>query len=134
MCDESLTCHGLNSNLGSFGGFTVIFVSCGESCLLVSWCASDRCDMVGSDENHGRSRRPGAEDRGWSSVGRVLGGRMIEKSGNAVCGLHRSQGDEECRSLGLAFKPRSTVYQWFGLKTTRSGFPVQATKPVTTVW
>jgi hypothetical protein len=22
--------------------------------------------MAGSDENHGRSRRPGAEDRGWS--------------------------------------------------------------------
>jgi hypothetical protein len=21
--------------------------------------------MVGSDEDHGRSRRPGAEDRGW---------------------------------------------------------------------
>jgi hypothetical protein len=34
--------------------------------LLVSWCAGGRCGMTGSDENHGRSRRPGAEDRGWS--------------------------------------------------------------------
>jgi hypothetical protein len=46
----------------------------GESCLLVSWCVGDRCDMMGSDEDHGRSRRPIAEDRGWSSTGRILGG------------------------------------------------------------
>jgi hypothetical protein len=38
----------------------------GESRLLVLWCAGDRCGMAGSDEDHGRSRRPGAEDRGWS--------------------------------------------------------------------
>jgi hypothetical protein len=29
------------------------------------WCAGDMCDMAGSDENHGMSRRPGAEDCGW---------------------------------------------------------------------
>jgi hypothetical protein len=34
--------------------------------LLVSWCAGDRCDMACNDEDRGRSRRPGAEDRGWS--------------------------------------------------------------------
>jgi hypothetical protein len=34
--------------------------------LLVSWCASGRCGMVSSDEDRGRSRRPGAEDWGWS--------------------------------------------------------------------
>jgi hypothetical protein len=51
--------------------------SCEESCLLVSWCVGDRCDMVDSDEDLGRSKRPGAEDRGWSSTGRVLGGRTI---------------------------------------------------------
>jgi hypothetical protein len=39
ICDKSLICHGLNSNPGHFGGFTTsIFVSFGESCLLVSWC------------------------------------------------------------------------------------------------
>jgi hypothetical protein len=63
ICDESLTCRDLNLNPGHFGSFTFILVSCGESHLLVSWCAVSRCDMVGSDENLG-SRRPGAEDRG----------------------------------------------------------------------
>jgi hypothetical protein len=28
-------------------------------------------------------------------TGRVLGGRTIERSGGAVCGLHRACGDEE---------------------------------------
>jgi hypothetical protein len=45
--------------------FSFTFVSFGESCLLVSWCAGDRCDMACSDENRGRSRRPVAKDRGW---------------------------------------------------------------------
>jgi hypothetical protein len=49
-------------NLGYFSCFTPIY-SCGESRLLVLWCVGDRCDMVGSDEDHDRSRRPGAEDR-----------------------------------------------------------------------
>jgi hypothetical protein len=43
-----------------------ILVSCGESHLLVSWCAGGRCGMAGSDEDHGRSRRPSAKDRGRS--------------------------------------------------------------------
>jgi hypothetical protein len=30
--------------------------------MLVSWCAGDRCGIVGSDEDHGKSRRSGAED------------------------------------------------------------------------
>jgi hypothetical protein len=64
--DESLTWRGLNSNPGHFGCFTFILVSFGESCLHVSWCAGGRCSMAGSDEDHGRSRRPGAEDWGWS--------------------------------------------------------------------
>jgi hypothetical protein len=38
--------------------------SCGESCLLVLWCVGGRCDMACSDENHDRSRRSSAEDRG----------------------------------------------------------------------
>jgi hypothetical protein len=44
--------------------FYLCFV--GESCLLVSWCAGGRCGMTCSDEDRGRSRRPGAEDRRWS--------------------------------------------------------------------
>jgi hypothetical protein len=39
-------------------------VLCGESCLLVSWCAGGKCDMAGSDEDRGKSRRLGVEDRG----------------------------------------------------------------------
>jgi hypothetical protein len=31
---------------------------------------------------------------------RVLGGRTVERSGNAVCGLHRARGDEEHEFLG----------------------------------
>jgi hypothetical protein len=33
---------------------------------------------------------------GDGRTGRVLGGRMIERSGDAVCGLHRARGNEEC--------------------------------------
>jgi hypothetical protein len=68
--------------------------------LLVSWCAGDRCDMVGSDKDHGRSRRPGAKDQGWSSTGRVLGGQTVERSGDTVCGLHRARGDEKHGFIG----------------------------------
>jgi hypothetical protein len=37
---------------------------------------------------------------GDGRTGRVLGGRAIERSGGAVCGLHRERGDEECGFLG----------------------------------
>jgi hypothetical protein len=37
---------------------------------------------------------------GDGRTGRVLGGRMIERSGGAVCGLHRARGDEKRRFLG----------------------------------
>jgi hypothetical protein len=77
-----------------FWWFYPIISSCGESHLLVSWCAGDRCGMMGSDEDHGRSRRPDAEDRGWLSTDRVLDGRMIERLGDAVCGLHHAQEDD----------------------------------------
>jgi hypothetical protein len=65
--------------------------------------------MVGSDEHRGRSRRLSAEDRGRPTICRVLSSRMIERSGDAVCGLHCAQGDEEDGFLGLASKLRSTV-------------------------
>jgi hypothetical protein len=78
--------------------------------------------MVGSDESHDRSRRPGAEDRRWLSIGRILSGRTIERLGDVVCGLHYARGDEVHGFLGLASKPWLMVCQWFGLKTTRLGF------------
>jgi hypothetical protein len=46
--------------------FSFTFVSLGESRLLVSWCACDRCGMACSDKDRSRSKRPGAEDRRWS--------------------------------------------------------------------
>jgi hypothetical protein len=47
--------------------------------------------MAGSDEDYGRSRRPGAEDRGWSSTG---GYSMAERSEGrvtlcAICTMHK---------------------------------------------
>jgi hypothetical protein len=68
-------------------------ILCGELYLLVLWFVGHMCGMAGSDEDHGRSRIPSALDRGWSSVGRVLGGQMIGRSSEAVCGLHHAQGD-----------------------------------------
>jgi hypothetical protein len=56
--------------------------------------------MTGSDEDRGRSRRLDAKDRGWSDIGHVRGGQMIEWSVDAVCGLHHAHGDEERMFLG----------------------------------
>jgi hypothetical protein len=69
--------------------------SCEELCLLVSWCVGDRCDMMDSDDDLGRSRRLGPEDQGWSSTSRVLGGRTIGRSGDVVYGLYQAQGDKK---------------------------------------
>jgi hypothetical protein len=68
ICHESLTCQGLNLNSGHFGCFYLYLCSCGESCLLVSWCAGGRCGMKDNDEDHSMSRRFGAEDRRWSHM------------------------------------------------------------------
>jgi hypothetical protein len=65
-CDESMTCRGLDSNLRHFVSFTFISVSFRGLCLLVSWCTGGWCDMAGSDDDRGRSRRHGAKYRGWS--------------------------------------------------------------------
>jgi hypothetical protein len=37
---------------------------------------------------------------GDSHIGRVLGGRAIERSDDTVCGLHRARGEEEREFLG----------------------------------
>jgi hypothetical protein len=56
--------------------------------------------MTSSDEDRDRNRRPGADDRRWSSTGRVLGGRMIGRLGDAVYNVYRAQGDENYEFLG----------------------------------
>jgi hypothetical protein len=37
---------------------------------------------------------------GDGRTGRLLGGRVIERSGGAMCGLYRAHGDEEREFLG----------------------------------
>jgi hypothetical protein len=92
---------------------------CGEMRLFVSWCVGGECDMAGNDDDRGRSRRLGVEDRGWSSTSQVLSGRTIGRSGDAVCDPHCTRGgDEKHMFSGLASKPVVTVSHWFGLKTT----------------
>jgi hypothetical protein len=113
---------------GTFSWFYPInFVSCGESCLLVSWCAGGRCGMVASDKNHGRSRRPGAEDRGWSSTGRVLGVQTIKGriTPCAVCTMHK-----ETRSASFLVEPPNQGRRFFdlGLKTGSSSLVIWASK------
>jgi hypothetical protein len=57
----------------------------------VPWCAAMRI-VAGVGDLVQRIRD--------GRTGRVLGGRAIERSGGAVCGLHRACGDEEHEFLG----------------------------------
>jgi hypothetical protein len=71
---------------------------------------------------------------------------MIKRSGGTVCGLHRAHEGEKCGFLSSASQPRSTVCQWFDLKTTGTVsqwfdlkttgtvFSGLASKPVVTVF
>jgi hypothetical protein len=76
--------------------------------LLASWCAGGRCGTTGTTRIMAGVgdlvQRTEDVRTGW-----VLSGRMIERSGDAVCGLHRARGDEERWFLGSASKPRSIV-------------------------
>jgi hypothetical protein len=52
---------------------------------------------------HGVQRRGSwdlVQRTGNGRTGHKLGGRAIERSGGAVCGLHRTSGDEERGFLG----------------------------------
>jgi hypothetical protein len=96
--------------------FSFIFLSFGESRLLVSWCAGSRsawCAATRIMEGVGDL----VQRIGDGRTGRVLDGRAIERLGCAVCGLHRARGDEERGFLGWASKPRLTVCQWLSFKT-----------------
>jgi hypothetical protein len=113
--------------------------------------------MACSDEDHGKSRRPGAEDRGWShrsgtrwpgdrevGWGRVRSALCTWKRGARVSWLSLKtkvdglsvvwpQNHWEGFSSVWASKPMATVCEWFGLKTTRMVFAGLASKPVATV-
>jgi hypothetical protein len=71
---------------------------------------------------------------GDGCTGRVLDDRAIERSSDAVYGLHHARGDEERGFLGCRFvsdlisKPLGR-FLWFGRKTGGEGFLVWASKP-----
>jgi hypothetical protein len=96
-------------NLGHFGCFTFIFVSFRESCFLVSWCEGGRCGMVGSDEHHGRSRRPGVEDRdSQAQVGYSLARRSRGRV--TLCVVYTMH--METRSIGFLIEPQNQGLQF----------------------
>jgi hypothetical protein len=79
--------------------FSFIFVSLENRVCLsrgvqvagVAWCAATR--TVTGVGNLVQRTRDGC-------TGRVLGGRTVERSGGAVCGLHLARGDKEHGFLG----------------------------------
>jgi hypothetical protein len=75
-----------------------------ESCLLVSWCASGKCGMVGSDDDHGRSRTPSAKDQGWS-----------HRSGTQW--LDDREVGWRCAQSTLCMWRRGAWISWLSLKT-----------------
>jgi hypothetical protein len=102
--------------------------------------------VVCSDEDHGRSRRPGVEDREWSHMSgtRWPGDREVRWSRvrYAPCAWRRG---EQVSWLSLktkvdgfssvwASKLMATVCEWFGLKTTRTVFTGLASKLVVMVF
>jgi hypothetical protein len=129
----------------SFICFTFIFVPFGESCLLISWCAGGRCGMMCNNEDRGRSRRPGADDRRSShrSDNRWLGDREVgwHCVRSAPC-IWRWEAWISWLSLktkvdGLWVvwpQNHSAGFLRFGLKTDGSGFLIWVSKPVATVW
>jgi hypothetical protein len=70
--------------------FSFTFVSFEESRLFVSWC-------VGAAWRAATRTVAGVRDlvqrTGDCRTDRVLGGRAVERSGDAMCGLHLARGD-----------------------------------------
>jgi hypothetical protein len=78
----------------------------------VAWCATMRV-MAGVGDLVQRT--------GDGRTGRLLDGRVIERSGSAVCGLHRARRDEEYEFLGLASEPFGQFLIGLCLKTDGDG-------------
>jgi hypothetical protein len=84
--------------------------------------------MAGSDEDRGRSRTLGAADQGRLGISRVLGGRTIERSGDAVCDSHRTRGGKE--KHGFPGYGLSVVWP----RNHYDRFLIWASKPRSKVW
>jgi hypothetical protein len=118
--------------------FSFIFVSLGESCLLVSWCAGGKCGMTCSDEDRGRSRRPGAEDRErshrsgtWWPGGREVGWRHVRSApGTWRLGARVSWLSLKTKVNGLAPKSVATVSSGLASKSAVTIFSSLASKLV----
>jgi hypothetical protein len=134
-----------------------ISVSFGELCLLVSWCAGDRCDIACSDEDRGRSRRPDAEYREWSySSGTQWPGDRevrwhcvwsapytwrrwmrvswlsLKTKVNGLSLVWRQNHRDNF--LWFDLKTSGDGFLWFDLKTGGSSFPVRTSKLAAMVW
>jgi hypothetical protein len=68
-------------------------------------------------------QRTGDDRTGW-----VLSGRVIRRSGDAVCGLHRARGDEEHGFLPVWPQNRWLGFPGLDLKTGSSGLVIWDTK------
>jgi hypothetical protein len=138
--------------------FYLYLCSFGESCLLVLWCAGGRCGMAGNDEDRGRSRRPGAEDRGglhgsgtrwlcdrevrwrclWSAPCTWRRGARVSRLSlkTKVDGLSMVWPQNKTTGLvcqWFVLKTTGMVCQWFGFKTTGTVFSGLVSKSVVTV-
>jgi hypothetical protein len=113
--------------------------------------------MACSDEDHGRSRRPGIKDRGWSHRSgtrlpgdREVGWRCVRsvpftwRRGAQVCWLSLKTKvnvlwvvwpqNHSDYFFWFDLKPGGDGFLWVGLKIGGSGFPVWASKPAALVW
>jgi hypothetical protein len=85
----------LNSNLRQFRFVFLlslfhlqnhVCLSCGVQMAGVAWPAATRTVTGVGDQ---------VQRTGDDHTGRVLSGQVVERSGDAVCGLHLARGDEE---------------------------------------
>jgi hypothetical protein len=90
----------LNSNPGQFYFVFLLPLFCLENHI----CLSRGVQVAGAAWRVAMRIMKGVRDLMQRTVdgrtGRVLSGWAIERSGGAVCGLHRAREDEECELLG----------------------------------
>jgi hypothetical protein len=95
-----LTWQGSNSNPGQFRFVFLLPLFCSENRV----CLSRGVQVAGAAWRAAMRIMPGVGDMlqrtGDGRTSRVLGDRAVERSGGAVCGLHRARGDKERGFLG----------------------------------
>jgi hypothetical protein len=94
-------------------------LSCGVQVAGAAWRAAMRI-MVGVGDLVQRTR----DDR----TSRVLGGRTIRRSGDVMCGLHRTRGDDEHVFFVEPQNQGGGGFPDLGLKTGRYGLVIWDSK------